>query len=381
MAKKTKSIDKAQLSNVPTSIAFQNTKPWHGFGSEIEPGESIHDTMKRAGLDFQVALSPIHYGGVMPAEETPDENPLADGNTAELPPYFTADRRALYRTDDGTLFDTPRTGYYPIQNREIVELFEEYVKAGDMRIETMGSFGHGLKNWLLVDMDMGFDASMDVGGDPDLILGKILCYFSFVYGEGAFHKTTSISVVCSNTLEAAKKQESKKYRLWHNVEWNSARAAEAKLNLEESRTEFARLKEDARILTKVKLSVAEASVITAITVGKVGASIGDQPRAFGKVMDLWSGQGRGMSLPSRNGTAWGLLNAHTEFTDFAYGNKGTNQPARLERAWLGAGNIVKNRARTLMLDYATGDEKLSAVVERYEAEIKARENVETTAAQ
>lgn len=356
------------LANVPSSIAFSHDKPWHGFGSEIEPGDSLQDVMVRAGLDFKVGLSPIAYGFRSRLEGETDEQFLENAGNTD---YITLDRKALHRTDDGTLFDVPRTGYHPIQNSDIVSLFEQYVQAGNMRIETMGSFQHGLKNWLLADMDQGFDAGSKHGSSSDVVLGKILFYFSFVYGEGAFHKTTSISVVCSNTLEAAKRQKSQKYNLWHNTEWNAERAKQATLNLDRSREEFLRLKEDAEILVDLRLALPEARSVASIIVGDPTRELADQPRSFGKVMELYQGAGRGMALTTREGTGWGMLNAVTEFTDWSYGNKRTSQEARLNRAWLGQGNTTKNNAREVLLDVASGELKIDQLVEKYAVELAA----------
>lgn len=371
-------IDNAQfVDGIPDHIVF-NKKPWHGFGYEIQPGQTIHDLMKHAGLDFEVAVSPIHYGGSIVSKQ-PNES-FTEFQTRQIeastPKYFTDSRRALFRTDTGLLFDTPRSGYHPIQNKDMIELFEEYVKAGQMKIETMGSFADGRKNWILADMDMGFDANgKTIGGD--VILGKILLYFPHIYGESAYHKTTSISVVCSNTLDAARKQKSDKtFSLWHNTAWSTERSTEAKMNLELSRKQFLQLKDDVEILSQVKLSQSEAEVLLVLSVGDKNRKIGDQNRAYSKIMDLYENSQPGVGLESRKGTAWGLLNAVTYFNDWAYGTQKTSQSARLERSWFGLGHSAKTTTREVLYKFANGQLATTEMVQAADIERELRNKLQ-----
>jgi hypothetical protein len=69
-------------------------------------------------------------------------------------------------------------------------------------------------------------------------------------------------------------------------------------------------------------------------------------RALKKVQALYDGQGKGAELLSANGTAWGLLNAVTQFVD--HERKAKSQDYRLDSAWFGQGANLKQRA----LDHA-----------------------------
>ena len=57
---------------------------------------------------------------------------------------------------------------------------------------------------------------------------------------------------------------------------------------------------------------------------------------------LYDGGGRGADLASAKGTAWGLLNAVTEFVD--HERRARNQEYRLDSAWFGQGPGLKQRA-------------------------------------
>jgi len=69
-------------------------------------------------------------------------------------------------------------------------------------------------------------------------------------------------------------------------------------------------------------------------------------RALKTVQALYDGKGHGSDLASASGTAWGLLNAVTEFVD--HEKRARSQEYRLDSAWFGQGAALKQRA----LDHA-----------------------------
>ena len=69
-------------------------------------------------------------------------------------------------------------------------------------------------------------------------------------------------------------------------------------------------------------------------------------RALKKVQALYDGNGRGAELDSAKGTAWGLLNAVTEYVD--HEKRARSDEHRMDSALFGQGANVKQRA----LDYA-----------------------------
>ncbi|PYC19386.1 hypothetical protein DMO17_19485, partial [Aquipseudomonas alcaligenes] len=65
-------------------------------------------------------------------------------------------------------------------------------------------------------------------------------------------------------------------------------------------------------------------------------------RAMQKVESLFQGRGRGSSLESASGTAWGLLNAVTEYVD--HERRARSNEYRMDSAWFGQGAQIKQRA-------------------------------------
>ncbi len=65
-------------------------------------------------------------------------------------------------------------------------------------------------------------------------------------------------------------------------------------------------------------------------------------RALKRVQALYDGQGKGAELEAAKGTAWGLLNAVTEYVDHERRARSTEY--RMDSAWFGQGAVLKQRA-------------------------------------
>ena len=65
-------------------------------------------------------------------------------------------------------------------------------------------------------------------------------------------------------------------------------------------------------------------------------------RALRKVQGLYEDQGRGATLESTQGTAWGLLNAVTEYVYVDHERRARTTEYRMDSAWFGQGAISKS---------------------------------------
>jgi phage/plasmid-like protein (TIGR03299 family) len=65
-------------------------------------------------------------------------------------------------------------------------------------------------------------------------------------------------------------------------------------------------------------------------------------RALKRAQALYDGEGRGAELQSAQGTAWGLLNAVTQYVD--HERRARSQDSRIDSAWFGQGAALKQRA-------------------------------------
>ena len=73
----------------------------------------------------------------------------------------------------------------------------------------------------------------------------------------------------------------------------------------------------------------------------------EESKGFRTIMELFNGHGRGSRLMGVEGTAWGLLNAVTEYTD--HHMRARSAENRLSSAWFGVGANLKAAAEEALL--------------------------------
>ena len=76
-------------------------------------------------------------------------------------------------------------------------------------------------------------------------------------------------------------------------------------------------------------------------------AINQLQQAVAKVRALYDGQGRGSSLKTSRGTAFGLLNSVTEFVD--HHRRAQSVENRLDAAWFGQGALLKQKVWDALL--------------------------------
>lgn len=314
------------------SMAYVGEVPWHGLGNKVEAGQSVEKMLKAAGLDWEVATAKARW-----------DYQDADGKKRQR----TSDQiHVLYRTDTGEDLSMVGPRYEPYQNHEVLDFFREYLEHGDATIETAGSLNGGQYIWALADLN----SSYDVGSakSPDQVQGKVLLMNPHQYGKACVAKLTEVRVVCWNTLTSALKDGKEGIRLWHNAKFTTERQNEAKRRLGIAREQLEAAELEARQLTKTELDEPVAIRIAAEVMGGDTKTLEYevQNRRTRRVLDLYNGEGMGAKMRTANGTAWGLLNAVTQYMDHEYGRSTNN---RLANSWLGGGESVKRRAKELLL--------------------------------
>ncbi|MCC5888652.1 MAG: DUF932 domain-containing protein, partial [Gammaproteobacteria bacterium] len=96
-----------------------------------------------------------------------------------------------------------------------------------------------------------------------------------------------------------------------------------------------------------KVSATEAQAFFRDVICKTDEPVGERcklpnHRALQRVHQLYGGAGRGSELATAKGTAWGLLNAVTEFVD--HERRSRSSDYRLDSAWFGQGAQLKSEA-------------------------------------
>jgi phage/plasmid-like protein (TIGR03299 family) len=322
------------MSDHVENMAYVGATPWHGKGNELRKDTPIERWLTSAGLAWPVITTPATYTWV---------DPQGEAHTRT-----TDQHRLLIRGDTGDVLDRVGANYTPFQNAEVLEFFREYLDAGEAFIETAGSLKDGRYIWAMANLESGFQ--LGTAKQPDRVEGRVLVINPHKYGRGATVKLVSIAVVCWNTLQLALRGKGAELQLWHNRQFDEALRQDAKERLGIARDSLRSLREDAEALVSYPVVVKDAvPIIAELFKGDPTVDRDQQPRTVKRVVDLFDGEGIGATLDSRAETAWGLLNAVTQYVDH---ERGRSQDARLEFAWLGGGDSLKRRARVRLLELA-----------------------------
>lgn len=169
--------------NVET-MAYAGEVPWHGLGVKVIDDLTPDQMLTKAGLDWTVSTRSMYFKNTNKPEYT------------EIPK-----RRVLVRDSDETILSTVGDGWKPLQNSEAFEFFNEFVIAGDMKMDTAGSLDDGRMVWGLAKLKDGFTVSK--GDDVE---GYLLFSNPHKYACSIEVRFTPVRVVCNNTLTYALNQ-------------------------------------------------------------------------------------------------------------------------------------------------------------------------------
>ena len=49
------------MAHLIETMAYVNATPWHGLGEKLEPKQPLEVWAEKAGLNFEILDSPVHY--------------------------------------------------------------------------------------------------------------------------------------------------------------------------------------------------------------------------------------------------------------------------------------------------------------------------------
>jgi phage/plasmid-like protein (TIGR03299 family) len=291
------------MSHEVESMAWANTVPWHNLGTRVDSNISTQDMLVAAGLDWSVEKIPVGC--------VDDPTPIKD-------------RFAIRRSTDRKVYSVVSDKWKPVQNSEILNFFRAWADAGEATLETAGSLRGGAQVWALVNLKAGFVLP---GGDA--VKGYVLMVGSHEVGTATLLRTTAIRVVCANTMALALRGKTQSEVRWSHITDFNADVAREKLGVaREAITEFGVQSER---LSKVTMNEGDmVRVLAPIYQPKddVEDLVNDVNARIPTVTKiLWSVNKAPGAVP---GTAWGLLNGVTHFSDHMV----TGENA-LHNSWLG----------------------------------------------
>lgn len=312
-------------------MAYVGDKPWHALGSRLPANQPLEVWAQRAGLDFQIGETPVRF---IAKETAPKGTILA-----------FEDQKVLYRGDTQQALSVVSKRYKVVQPRAILEFYRDLTQASDFELETAGCLRGGRKIWALART--GKETQLK---GHDVVQGYLLLATSC---DGTLATTathTSIRVVCANTLAVALDNARGAVKVPHSTTFDPAMV---KSQLGVAVSGWSEFMYRMKHLSERKVSDQEAEKFLRKLMGLPEASVSPMQRlthvrGINKILDLFAGEGRGADLASAKGTAWGLLNAATEFVDHERRAKSADH--RVDSAWFGAGAALKDRALAQALD-------------------------------
>lgn len=327
-------------SNGSAEMAFAGEGAWHGLGQRVARGASIEEWATAAGMDWRVKRSKVRF---------------ATGHGQGLDDFEVDDNNhVLFRSDSKAPLGIVSSKYQVVQPRECLEFFRDLSGANGFEIDTAGTLFGGRRFWALASI--GENAS--VRGDK--VGGYLLLSTSADGSLATTAKFTTVRVVCNNTLSMSLSAKDKRdVKITHRSVFD---ADKVKAQLGIARGEFDRFINAADRLARTKVEAVDVQELTIRLLGgekleaakakgmkEFTAGVQDvvDSKGFKTVMGLFNGAGLGAQLESSKGTAWGWVNAVTQYVDYAAPAR--NQNNRLNSAWFGAGDDTKTAALELAL--------------------------------
>jgi phage/plasmid-like protein (TIGR03299 family) len=239
----------------------------------------------------------------------------------------------LYRGDTSAHLGLVSSAYKIVQPKEVIEFFRDLVDTAGWKLETAGSLKGGSKVWAQAAI-----------GDPESVIGKdlirpyVLLATSMDGSMCTIASNLTTRVVCSNTLRIACAEHlGNVVKIPHRSVFNPVIV---KAQLGAMPTEFAKFMHASREFARREISKEQASSLTFEALGETPSE--DPSSGYQKIMRLFDGGQKGADLAGVQGTAWGYLNAVTEYVDHHI--RARSSDSRTDSAWFGKGAQIKQYA-------------------------------------
>lgn len=314
-----------EFVNGQAQMAYAGDLPWHGLGVKVSNDLTPLQMLEAAGLNWSVEA--------IPAIAT-----LADGTQIET------GHSALVRNTDNRVLDVITNDWYPTQNHEAFDFFNDFIAAGEMEMHTAGSLKDGTIVWALAKVNESFE----ICGGRDKVDAFLHFTNPHMYGRSIDVRFTPIRVVCNNTLTLSLQSESKnKVKVSHRRQFNGD---EVKETLGIAKHKLAKYKEMAQYLSEKRYTnesiVDYFSRVFPVLTQKEKARK-DMSKSATYAMEHALEEQPGAEYGE--GSWWHAFNTVTYMTDHIIGR---TADSRLTSAWYGANKNLKTKALELAVEMA-----------------------------
>ena len=309
------------------NMAYVGEQPWHGLGNRLAPKQPLEMWAKAAGMDWSIEEAEVRF--------------VAAGNKSLGSIHPFPEQKVLYRSDTKAPLSVVSARYQVVQPSQILEFYRDLTEVGGFQLETAGVLKEGRKLWALART--GQSATLK---GRDQLNGYLLLATACDGSLATTAQFTSVRVVCNNTLQIALGDNAgAAVKVPHRSQFD-AQAVKRQLGIAISSWDAFMARTKALAERKVSDAAAETFLRRVLTYST--ATLADRDvlavneRAIKAVGQLYAGRGKGADLASAAGTAWGLLNAVTEYVD--HHRRARSDDHRRDAAWFGQGATIKQKA-------------------------------------
>jgi len=303
------------MANGRANMAYVGEKPWHGLGQALTPGADLDQWRIEAGLNWEAKRNGLYYRDA--SQEV-----------------RKSEKDVLYRSDTGDELGIVSPAYKIVQPAEVVEFFRDLTESHGFTMETAGSLDGGRKAWALARTGQDFRLM-----GQDEVKAYVLLATSFDGTLATRAQFTSVRVVCNNTLQVSLKEKGG-LAISHSTDFD---ASKVKFQLGLLGDAFSEFEKNAGELARRKVSRVEAMKFI-MDIMAPGEKIDDlstrKANIVRNIMMDFEG-GIGSQMVAANSSAWGLVNAFTQYVDHEQGNNVNN---RFRSAQFGPGADLKMEA-------------------------------------
>lgn len=313
------------MAHLVQQMAYVGAEPWHGLGNRLPTKQTIEIWQQAAGMDWTIQETPVRF--------------LADSIGSLGSIHSFNEQKVLYRSDTKEALSVVSQRYQVVQPKEVLEFYRDLTEVSGYQLETAGVLKGGKKFWALAKTGQ----STALKGN-DQVNGYLLLATSCDGTLATTATPTTVRVVCNNTLSIAVKDAPQAIKVPHSTRFDP-QAVKQQLGIAVS--QFDGFMYRMRTLAERKVKSHEAMnyflrVMCNVQPGHIDSAGLANERALKRVQALYDGQGKGAELDAAKGTAWGLLNAVTEYVDHERRARSTEY--RIDSAWFGQGAVLKQRA-------------------------------------
>ena len=306
--------------------AFRETDGagWHGLGNPVREAATIEEWTQAAGMEWKIARSRVRYG---------------EGAGQRI----IEDKHVLFRSDTKADLGIVSDKYQIVQPRAVLEFFRDLVRAGGLELSAAGTIFGGRRFWATAKIGDASPVSV-----RDRIGGYLLLSTSADGSLATEARLTSIRVVCRNTLAMARADGKPALRVSHRSVFD-ADAVKSQMGLNTAAWDSFRHNLTRLANKDVALPQAE-EIVADLFAANDSQAARDKARdsaGWSKVLALFNGEAKGSSFDGVQGTAYGLLNAVTEYADHHV--RAQSQENRFVSSQWGPGAGLKDRALETLL--------------------------------